>query len=56
MIKDAINLKVIGILRAKEEMEIPVIPTGFAYSDELVDFILEDSKNSDIAVKQKIRF
>ena len=51
--KNAIKLKVIGILRAKEEMEIPVIPTGFAYSEELVDFILEDSENSDIAVKQQ---
>lgn len=49
----AIKLKVVGILRAKEEQEIPVIPTGFAYSEELVHFIFKDSKKSDIVLKQQ---
>ena len=40
-------------MRAKEEMEIPVIPAGFAYSEELVDFILEDAKKSNIVLKQQ---
>ena len=49
----AISLNVVGILRAKEEIKIPLLPSGFAYSDELSQFILNDAGNSDIVIKQK---
>ena len=49
----AIPLNVVGILRAKEDVKMPPLPAGFAYSDELAEFILNDAVNSDIVVKQK---
>ena len=51
--KKAINLKVVGILRAKEDVKISLIPEGFTYSDELAEFILKDAVNSEIVLKQK---
>lgn len=51
--KRAISLKVVGILRPKEDVKISLLPPGFSYSDELSEFILEDATNSDIVLKQK---
>jgi putative ABC transport system permease protein len=48
----AIKLNVVGILRAKEEVKISLLPAGFAYSDQLAEFILEDAANSDIVLNQ----
>ncbi len=50
--KNAIKLNVVGILRAKEDVEISLLPAGFAYSDELAEFILDDAINSDVVIKQ----
>ncbi|WP_027631936.1 ATP-binding cassette domain-containing protein [Clostridium hydrogeniformans] len=49
----AISLNVVGILRAKEDIKISLLPAGFTYSDELSQFILNDAVNSDIVIKQK---
>jgi putative ABC transport system permease protein len=51
--KRAIKVNIVGILRAKEDVKISLIPVGFSYSDELAEFILEDAVNSDIVLKQK---
>jgi putative ABC transport system permease protein len=51
--KRAINVNVVGILRANKDMKISLIPGGFVYSDELAKFILEDAVNSDIVLKQQ---
>ena len=51
--KRAIKLKVVGIIRAKEDVKISLLPGGFVYSDELAEFILKDAVNSDIVLKQK---
>lgn len=51
--KRAIKLEVVGILRAKEDLKISLLPTGFTYSDELAEYILKDAINSDIVKKQK---
>jgi putative ABC transport system permease protein len=48
-----IKLNVVGILRPKEDVKIPLLPSGFAYSDELAEFILSDAVNSDIVLKQQ---
>jgi putative ABC transport system permease protein len=50
--KRAISLKVVGILRSKEDVKISLLPGGFTYSDELAEFILKDAVNSDIVLKQ----
>lgn len=49
----AINLNVVGILRAKEDVKISILPVGFVYSDELAEFILEDATNSEIVLAQQ---
>lgn len=49
----AITLNVVGILRAKEDVKISLLPSGFSYSDELAEFVLNDAVNSDIVLKQK---
>lgn len=51
--KSAIKLNVVGILRAKEDVKISLLPPGFSYSDELSEFILKDATSSDIVLKQK---
>ncbi|MGH4119782.1 ABC transporter ATP-binding protein/permease [Clostridium sp.] len=51
--KRAIKLNVVGIIRAKEDVKISLLPVGFVYSDELAEYILRDSVNSDIVLKQK---
>jgi len=51
--KRAIKLNVVGILRSKRDIKISLLPAGFAYSDELSEFILKDTVNSDIVLKQK---
>jgi putative ABC transport system permease protein len=49
----AIKLNVTGILRAKEDVKISLLPAGFSYSDELAEFIIKDAVNSDIVKKQQ---
>ncbi|HHT92740.1 MAG TPA: ATP-binding cassette domain-containing protein [Clostridiaceae bacterium] len=49
----AIPLKIVGILRIKKDKMLDVIRTGVAYSEELMEYILEDSENSDIAKAQR---
>jgi len=49
----AVDINVVGILRAKADVTISLIPVGFVYSDELAEFILEDAINSDIVLKQQ---
>ncbi|MCJ7690092.1 MAG: ABC transporter ATP-binding protein, partial [Clostridiaceae bacterium] len=51
--KRAIKLNVVGIIRAKKDVKISLLPEGFVYSDELAEYILRDSVNSDIVLKQK---
>ena len=51
--KRAIKLNVVGILRSKKDVKISLLPPGFSYSDELAEFILKDTINSDIVLKQK---
>jgi len=51
--ESAIKLNVVGILRAKEDVKISLVPEGFIYSDELAEFILWDAAGSEIVLKQQ---
>lgn len=51
--EDTLELKIVGILRAKEEVKFPVITEGIAYSDDLAKRIIEDASRSDIVESQK---
>lgn len=50
--ENAIRLKVVGIIRPKKHIKIPLLSAGFYYSDELARFIINDAGNSDIVKKQ----
>ncbi|MDF2685375.1 MAG: sulfate transporter ATP-binding protein [Clostridia bacterium] len=49
---NAVTLKISGIVRVKEDSSLPILREGIAYSSELVDFVIENSKNSNIVKKQ----
>lgn len=49
----AIKLRVVGILRPKQEVKMSLLSPGFYYSNQLADYILEDAAKSEIVLKQK---
>jgi putative ABC transport system permease protein len=49
----AIKLSVVGILRPREEVKIPVLPNGLIYSDQLTEFVLADAADSAIVRAQQ---
>lgn len=49
----SISLKIKGILRLKEDVKIPVLSEGVAYSDELSKFFIDNSKNSKVVKDQE---
>ena len=51
--KNNITLKVVGIIRAKEESKLYQVITGVAYTEELVDYVLEQNQNSAIVKLQR---
>lgn len=51
--KNNITLKVVGIIRAKEESKLYQVITGVAYTEDLVDYVLEQNQNSAIVKLQR---
>ena len=49
----AITLKVVGIIRAKEESKLFQGGSNIAYTEELVEYVLENNKNSGIVKLQE---
>lgn len=47
------NLKITGIIRAKEDSGFAMLMPGIAYSDELSKAIIENAKESDIVKEQE---
>lgn len=48
-----IDLEIVGIIRQKEDVSISMLNPGIAYSDELAQYVIEDSIDSDIVAAQK---
>ena len=48
----AIDLKIVGILTTKEGVTSTALPPGVSYTSKLVDYIISNSKESDIVKKQ----
>ena len=48
-----ITLRVSGIVRLKEDITMAVLAEGVGYQEDLVEFILNDSANSKVVLKQK---
>ena len=49
----AITVKICGIVRQKEDVDIGILQKGIAYSDKLVQKIIDQNINSEIAKAQK---
>ncbi len=50
--KNAMNLKIVGVVTAKEGVTSMALNPGVAYRSDLVDFIIEKSSKTDIVKKQ----
>ena len=48
----AVNLKVVGVVTAKEGVTTTALFPGVSYTGKLIDYILENSKNTEIVEKQ----
>ena len=51
--KNAISLKIIGVIRLKEDYPSYIETTGLAYTEELLNFVIKENKDSAIVKKQK---
>ena len=51
--ENAITLKVVGIIRAKEESKLYQQGAGIAYTEDLVDYVLEENQKSSIVKLQR---
>ena len=50
--KNAITLKIVGIMRAKEDNKLSAEGYGIGYTEELVDYVIEQNTKSKIGQKQ----
>ena len=48
-----LNVKVVGVLRAKDNTEMSLLAPGIAYSDKLTQEIIKANKDSEIVTAQK---
>ena len=48
-----LTLKIVGIIRGKEDKKLITNGTGIAYTEELIDYIVEHNQNSEIVKFQK---
>ena len=51
--KNASELKVVGIIRLKEDFPSYMGMSGLAYTEELLDYVIEKNKHSEIVKKQE---
>lgn len=50
--KNAMNLKIVGVVTAKEGVTSMALNPGVAYTSDLVNYIIEESSKTDIVKKQ----
>lgn len=51
--KSNITVKIVGVVRKKEDVEIGLLGTGVAYSDALTQMVIDRAMNSEIVKAQK---
>lgn len=51
--KNALELKISGIIRTSEDSKLEILQPGLYYSDELAQFFIENADNSEIVKSQK---
>lgn len=52
--EDNIDLEIVGILRAKEDVKFPELSEGIAYSDDLAKRVIDNASESEIVESQSI--
>ena len=50
---EALTLKVVGVLRVKPDSPISALGTNLCYTQELVEYVLDSAKNSEVTLEQK---
>jgi len=50
--KNSVTLNICGIVREKDNATMPILDTGVAYTEELVTYVMENAKNSEVVQKQ----
>jgi len=48
-----ITLKIVGVVRQKQDVSMALLGTGIAYSDELAQLVIDDAMTSDIVKAQE---
>ncbi len=48
----SITVKIVGVIRQKQDVRIGILGSGIAYSDELTQIVIDDAVNSDIVKAQ----
>ena len=51
--KNNLTLKIVGIIREKEDAKLVSASSGIAYTESLIDYIVENNSKSKIVLKQK---
>ena len=51
--ENALTLKIVGIVRGKEDKKLMTSGSGLTYTESLVDYIIEQNSNSNIVLYQK---
>lgn len=51
--KNNLTLKIVGIIRGKEDAKLVSVSSGIAYTESLIDYIVENNSKSKIVLKQK---
>lgn len=50
---DSITIKITGVVRQKEDVEMALLLPGIAYSDELSEMVIDSARDSDIVKAQE---
>jgi len=50
----SITVKIVGVVRQKQDVRIGILGSGIAYSDELSQMVIDDAVNSDIVKAQQL--
>ena len=51
--EEGLSLRIVGIVRANEDVKLEILSPGVAYSDRLSKHFIEDAKESEIVKKQE---
>ena len=51
--KGSLTLKIVGIIRGKESKKMVAATSGISYTEELVDYIVENNNESDVVKAQR---